>query len=110
MTLLDARAPERYRGEIEPVDPVPGHIPGALNAPTTANLDDSGHFLPRNELRARYEALPAGKPVVTYCGSGVTACHNALAMRISGLPDPILYVGSYSDWTRSGGSPPGVNL
>ncbi len=113
VTLLDARGPERYRGEIEPVDPVPGHIPGALSAPTAANLDVAGRFLPHDELRARYEALAAGKPVVTSCGSGVTACHNALAMRLSGLPDPILYAGSYSDWTRSGmpvatGSAPGA--
>ena len=114
VTLLDARAPERYRGEIEPVDPVAGHIPGALSAPTTANLDESGHFLPRDDLRARYDALgPVGRPVVTSCGSGVTACHNALAMRLAGLPDPILYAGSYSDWTRSGlpvatGPEPGV--
>lgn len=103
VTLLDARAPERYRGEIEPVDPVAGHIPGALSAPTAANLDERGRFLPRDDLWARYAALgPAGRPVVTSCGSGVTACHNALAMRLCGLPDPILYAGSYSDWTRSG--------
>src|SRR5512141_341893 len=103
LTLLDARAPERYRGEIEPVDPVAGHIPGALSAPTSANLDKSGRFLPRDQLRARFAALGAvGRPVVTSCGSGVTACHNAFAMRLAGLPDPILYAGSYSDWTRSG--------
>jgi thiosulfate/3-mercaptopyruvate sulfurtransferase len=102
VTLIDARAPERYRGEAEPIDPVAGHIPGALNVPTDANLDADGRFLPRDELRARYQALAAGKPVVASCGSGVTSCHNALAMRIAGLPDPILYAGSYSDWTRSG--------
>jgi len=102
LTLLDARAPERYRGEIEPVDPAAGHIPGALSAPTAANLDEAGRFLARDVLRARYETLARGRPVVAYCGSGVTACHNALAMRLAGLPDPILYAGSYSDWTRSG--------
>jgi thiosulfate/3-mercaptopyruvate sulfurtransferase len=102
-TLLDARAPERYRGEVEPVDPLPGHIPGALNAPTTGNLDATGRFLPRDELRARFATLaPPDRPVVSACGSGVTACHNALAMRLAGLPDPLLYAGSYSDWTRSG--------
>lgn len=100
--LLDARAPERYRGEVEPVDPVAGHIPTALSAPTIANLDASGQFLAPGELGERYGHLLHGdRPAVTYCGSGTTACHNSLAMRLAGLPDPILYVGSYSDWSRS---------
>ncbi|HET6379948.1 MAG TPA: sulfurtransferase [candidate division Zixibacteria bacterium] len=116
VTLLDARAPERYRGEIEPVDPVPGHIPTARSAPATANLGPDGRFLARDALRRRFETLAASGEVVTSCGSGTTACHNALAMRIAGLPDPVLYVGSYSDWSRSGmpvatgpepGDPPG---
>jgi thiosulfate/3-mercaptopyruvate sulfurtransferase len=103
LSLLDARAPERYRGEVEPIDPVAGHIPTALNSPTTLNLDPSGRFLDRANLGARFQEVVApGRPVVTYCGSGTTACHNALAMRLAGLPDPILYVGSYSDWSRSG--------
>ena len=105
MTVLDARAGERYRGEVEPIDPVAGHIPGAVSAPSGGNVDANGRFLPLDQLRARFAALgiPAnGKPVVTSCGSGVVACHNALAMRHAGLPDPILYAGSYSDWTRSG--------
>jgi thiosulfate/3-mercaptopyruvate sulfurtransferase len=102
VTLLDARAPERYQGQVEPVDPIAGHIPGALSAPSAANLAANGRFLSRDELRARYLDLAAGKPVVNSCGSGVTACHNALAMRIAGLPNPMLYAGSYSDWTRSG--------
>jgi thiosulfate/3-mercaptopyruvate sulfurtransferase len=102
LTLLDARAPERYRGEVEPIDPVAGHIATALSAPTAANLGADGRFLAPAELRQRYSGLVDGRPVVTYCGSGTTACHNSLAMRIAGLPDPILYVGSYSDWSRSG--------
>jgi thiosulfate/3-mercaptopyruvate sulfurtransferase len=103
VTLLDARAPERYRGETEPVDPLPGHIPTAISAPTAGNLGPDGRFLPPDALRRRFEALgaPAGE-LVTSCGSGTNACHHALAMRIAGLPDPILYVGSYSDWSRSG--------
>ncbi len=102
LTLLDARAPARYRGEIEPIDPVAGHIASAVNAPTAANLGPDGRFLAPAELRRRYSEMIDGRPVVTYCGSGTTACHNSLAMRIAGLPDPILYVGSYSDWSRSG--------
>ncbi|MEP7378351.1 MAG: sulfurtransferase [Chloroflexota bacterium] len=101
MTVLDARAGERYRGETEPIDLIPGHIPGAVSAPATGNLDASGRFLAPNELRARFATLATGKPFVTMCGSGVVACHNALAMRQAGLSDPILYAGSYSDWTRS---------
>ncbi|HSH21297.1 MAG TPA: sulfurtransferase [Candidatus Caenarcaniphilales bacterium] len=104
VTLLDARAPERYRGEVEPIDPAAGHIPTAVNLPTSGNLDNSGRFLPPAELRERFSAVTeAGdRDVVTSCGSGTTACHHALAMRLSGLPDPILYVGSFSDWSRSG--------
>jgi thiosulfate/3-mercaptopyruvate sulfurtransferase len=113
--LLDARAGPRYRGEVEPIDPLPGHIPTSLSAPTDGNLGPDGRFRSPNELEARFAALrdaaaatgmpaaadPAG-PVVTSCGSGVSACHNALAMRIAGLPDPILYPGSFSDWSRAG--------
>jgi thiosulfate/3-mercaptopyruvate sulfurtransferase len=103
VVLLDARAPERYRGEIEPVDPVAGHIPTALSAPNTANLGSDGRFLPAEVLTERFWALgTTGRQVVSSCGSGVTACHNALAMRVAGLPDPLLYPGSYSDWSRSG--------
>lgn len=103
ISLLDARAAERFRGEIEPIDPVPGHIPTAISAPLLGNLDESGRFLAQPALIARFAGLVASdRPTVTYCGSGVNACHNALAMRLAGLPDPILYVGSYSDWSRSG--------
>ena len=104
VVLLDARAGERYRGELEPVDPVPGHIPGAVSAPSGGNLGPDGRFLPPPALRERYAGLGcrnAGE-VVASCGSGVTACHTALAMRLAGLPDPILYPGSFSDWARAG--------
>ena len=118
VTLLDARAGARYRGEVEPIDAVAGHIPTAVSAPTDGNLGADGRFLPRADLAARFRELGAGagggaeRPVVTSCGSGVSACHHALAMRAAGLPDPLLYPGSYSDWTQQGlpvavGSEPG---
>jgi thiosulfate/3-mercaptopyruvate sulfurtransferase len=101
--LLDARAGPRYRGEVEPIDPVAGHIPTARNAPTDGNLGPDGRFLSADALRERFEALGAdGDDVVTSCGSGVSACHLSLAMRIAGLPDPILYPGSWSDWSTAG--------
>jgi thiosulfate/3-mercaptopyruvate sulfurtransferase len=108
VALLDARAAPRYRGETEPIDPVAGHIPTAVSAPFADNLGPDGRFLPPAELRARFAALGADDSgadagaVVTSCGSGTSACHHSLAMRVAGLPDPILYVGSYSDWSRSG--------
>jgi thiosulfate/3-mercaptopyruvate sulfurtransferase len=106
VTLLDARGAPRYRGETEPVDPVAGHIPTALSAPIDGNLDASGTVKSVDELRARYGELGivAGEPteVVVSCGSGTSAAHHSLAMRAAGLPDPMLYVGSYSDWSRSG--------
>ena len=102
VTLLDARAPERYRGEVEPIDPKMGHIPTAKSAPATANLDADGRFKAAADLRQRFEELePDGRPVVTYCGSGTTGAHHVLAMRVAGLPDPTLYVGSFSDWSSS---------
>ncbi|MEO7663567.1 MAG: sulfurtransferase [Candidatus Limnocylindrales bacterium] len=113
--LLDARAAPRYRGEVEPIDAVAGHIPTALNAPTDGNLAGDGRFLEPVQLRERFDDLrsaarsgglavdeDAAGLVVTSCGSGVSACHNALAMRIAGLPDPLLYPGSYSDWSLAG--------
>jgi Rhodanese-related sulfurtransferase len=105
LVLLDARGGPRYRGEIEPIDRVPGHIPTARNAPTDENLGPDGRLLGGDELAARFRVLGAdgsGGPVVSSCGSGVSACFNSLAMRVAGLPDPILYPGSYSDWSRSG--------
>jgi thiosulfate/3-mercaptopyruvate sulfurtransferase len=107
VTLLDARAAARYRGEIEPVDPVAGHIPTAISAPFDTNLDLDGRMLGPGALRARYaevgiDAAGQSRDVVVSCGSGTSAAHHSLAMRVAGLPDPILYVGSYSDWSRSG--------
>ena len=113
LTLLDVRAGERYRGEVEPVDPKPGHIPGAISAPSAANVGADGLLRPPDELAARFVDLGAADgEVVVSCGSGVTACHTALAMRVAGLPDPLLYAGSYSDWVGRGlpvviGSEPG---
>lgn len=99
--LLDARSPDRFRGENETLDPVGGHIPGARNRFFRDNLDADGCFRPAAELRREYLALLAGvEPgaVVMTCGSGVTACHNLLAMEIAGLPGARLYAGSWSEW------------
>ena len=101
LLLLDARAAERYRGEAEPIDPVAGHIPGALNRPYTRNVHDDGTFRSPRELRSEFEAMLHGRPpddLVHYCGSGVTACHNLLAMTIAGYPLTRLYPGSWSEW------------
>ncbi len=97
--LVDARAPERYRGETEPIDPVAGHVPGAVNVPTGANLDAKGRFLSPEDLRAVYAAVGAapGVDVATYCGSGVTGCHDVLALEVAGIR-AALYPGGWSDW------------
>ncbi|MBB5216858.1 rhodanese-like domain-containing protein [Parapusillimonas granuli] len=100
-TLLDARTAERYRGENEPIDPVAGHIPGALNRPSTENLQEDCRFKPAERLRQEYLALLGGrKPeqVVHQCGSGITACHNLFAMELAGLGGSALYHGSWSEW------------
>lgn len=99
--LLDARSPERYRGEHEPIDPVAGHIPGAVCVPYLDNLGSDGRFLPPEQLRARFENLLHAVPtdrVVCYCGSGVTAAHDLLALAHAGLGDARLYAGSWSEW------------
>ncbi|WP_100811563.1 sulfurtransferase [Microbacterium sp. BR1] len=99
--LLDVRAPERYRGDVEPIDPRAGHIPGSLNAPTTGNVDEDGWFLPPGTLRARFEELgiDASAPVAVSCGSGVTASHAFVALTLAGLT-PRLYPGSWSQWSN----------
>ncbi|MDP2774985.1 MAG: sulfurtransferase [Nocardioides sp.] len=104
--LVDARAPERYRGEVEPIDPVAGHIPGAVNVPTAHNLTPDGRFRPADELRATYAAVGAvpGADVAAYCGSGVTACHDLLAMEVAGVT-AALYPGSWSGWISDPGRP-----
>ncbi|GAA0911788.1 sulfurtransferase [Nonomuraea longicatena] len=104
--LLDARAAARYRGEVEPIDPVAGHVPGAVSAPTTDNVDPDGRFRPPADLRARFAALGArdGVAVGAYCGSGVTAAHEVLALELAGVP-AALYVGSWSNWVADPSRP-----
>lgn len=104
--LLDARAAERYAGEVEPIDPKAGHIPGAVSAPTTDNLDAEGRFRPAAELRRRFEALGVrdGVDVAAYCGSGVTAAHEVAALAIAGF-DAGLYPGSWSQWSNHDNRP-----
>jgi thiosulfate/3-mercaptopyruvate sulfurtransferase len=104
--LLDARARERYRGEQEPIDPVAGHIPGAVSAPTTANVSADGRFLPAAGLRARFATLGAVSAgmVGVYCGSGVTAAHEVLALELAGIRAS-LYVGSWSNWVADPARP-----
>ena len=101
--LIDARTPERYRGEQEPIDPVAGHIPGALNHAFQLNLDNEGLFLSAGPLRKQFKQLigtTTPEQVVHYCGSGVTACHNLLAMEHAGLTGSKLYTGSWSEWIK----------
>jgi thiosulfate/3-mercaptopyruvate sulfurtransferase len=105
--VLDARAGERYRGEVASVDPKPGHIPGAVSAPTAENLNPDGSFRSAAELAARFRALGAepGAPVGVYCGSGVTAAHQMAALTIAGFDDVVLYPGSWSQWASLPGRP-----
>jgi len=101
--LLDARAEDRFTGDREPLDTVAGHIPGALNLPFDDNLAFSGDFLEAAELHEQFSAVTGGhdpQQVIHMCGSGVTACHNVLAMEIAGLPGSKLYPGSWSEWIR----------
>lgn len=104
--LIDARAGERYRGETEPVDARPGHIPGAVSVPWSTNLDEHGRFLPPDVLRARYGGLGAvERPVIAYCGSSLTATHDLLAMELAGIEGGTLYEGSWSDWSSDPARP-----
>jgi len=107
-TLVDARAPARYRGDQEPIDPVAGHIPGALNRFWQQNLEADGHFRSPAALRAEFEGLLGGAradQAIHYCGSGVSACHNLLAMAHAGLDGSLLYPGSWSEWCRDPARP-----
>lgn len=102
--LIDARTPERFRGELEPIDPIAGHIPNAINRPFQHNLDSDGLFLSPTELQTQFKYLTGGvapEQVVHMCGSGVTACHNLLAMEYAGLRGSQLYAGSWSEWIRN---------
>ena len=100
-TLFDARGADRFAGRNETVDPVAGHVPGAISMPFTANLGPDQRFLPASQLRERWAAIAArsdSAPLVSMCGSGVTACHNLLALELAGFPAAQLYVGSFSEW------------
>ena len=104
--LLDARAAARYRGEVEPIDPRAGHIPGARSAPSAGNLDAQGRFLAPEALRERFAevGLEPGTPAAAYCGSGVTAAHEVAALALAGI-DAALYAGSWSQWSNEEGRP-----
>ena len=108
--LIDARAAERFRGDEEPVDPRPGHIPGARNAPWQGNVDAEGRFRDPAELRERFSGVGVDDPerVVVYCGSGVTACHDLLALELAGLGGARLYPGSWSEWSGHPDAPAAV--
>jgi thiosulfate/3-mercaptopyruvate sulfurtransferase len=103
IALVDARGADRFAGENETIDPVAGHVPGATNRPFSRNLDARSRFLPADELRRQWTQLLGSRPaseVVAMCGSGVTACHNLLALELAGLPGAKLYPGSWSEWIR----------
>lgn len=111
LPLVDARDPERYRGEVEPIDPRAGHIPGARNHCWKRNLAADGRFLPAPALQEAFRASLGTLPdaeTVHYCGSGVSACHNVLAQVHAGLPEPRLYCGSWSEWCRDPQRPAGI--
>ena len=102
-TIIDARAPARFRGEMEPLDPVAGHIPGALNRPFTMNLNAQGFFKSPAELKSEFDALLGSRDaskVIHHCGSGVSAVPNVLAMKIAGYPATQLFAGSWSEWSN----------
>ncbi len=103
--IIDARAEVRFRGDQEPLDPVAGHVPGARCLPASANLDEAGRFLSTEELRQRFADLPEHARIICMCGSGVTACHNILALELTGRDDAVLYPGSWSEWIRDPSRP-----
>jgi thiosulfate/3-mercaptopyruvate sulfurtransferase len=102
--IVDVRNPERYKGSVEPIDLIAGHIPGAINIPFTENLDVNGMFLSPDSIRKKYEsflAIKQSENIVVHCGSGVTACHTILAFSYANMTIPTLYVGSWSEWSRN---------
>jgi thiosulfate/3-mercaptopyruvate sulfurtransferase len=110
--VIDVRITERYDGKVEPIDPIAGHIPGAINIPLSENLDGNGCFLPSSDLALKYQKYIEDKPIeniIVHCGSGVTACHTLLAFNYAGLGLPKLYVGSWSEWCRNN-NPIGTNI
>lgn len=103
--IIDVRESERFRGIVEPIDKIAGHIPGAENLPFSENLDENGLFLPQEKLKEKYLKIFNGRSsenIIVHCGSGVTACHTLLAITVAGLDIPNLYVGSWSEWSRNG--------
>ena len=107
-TVVDARGAPRYRGEVEPLDPIAGHIPGALNRPFTDNFTADGRFKDADQLKAEWTQVLAGRPassVVHHCGSGVSAVPNLIAMELAGFGPTALYAGSWSEWSRTPGLP-----
>ena len=107
-TVLDARAAERYRGDVEPMDPVAGHIPDALNRSHLNNLGEQGRFKPAEQLRQEFQDLLgsiSAEMVVHQCGSGITACHNLFAMELAGLSGSSIYPGSWSEWVSDASRP-----
>ena len=107
--LIDARARARFAGEEEPIDPVAGHIPGAISLPCLDNLDSSGHFKSAQDLAQRFAAI-GGDPMVCYCGSGITATHNILALLVAGFAEPTLYPASWSGWIEDPSRPVATTL
>lgn len=104
--LVDARATPRFNGEVEPIDPIAGHVPGALNRPFADNMTAAGIFKPADQLAQEWSSLVnVDKPVIHMCGSGVTACHNILAMAHAGMVNSVLYAGSWSEWIRDSQRP-----
>ncbi|MDN6401301.1 MAG: sulfurtransferase, partial [Brachybacterium sp.] len=108
--VVDARAPERYRGEVEPIDPRAGHVPGAVNLPFDGNLDENGRFMDPQELRRRFEAagVSADRETIVYCGSGGTATHDLLALESAGFTRLRLFPGSWSQWSAEEARPVAV--
>lgn len=102
--VIDVRAKTRYNGDVEPIDPIAGHIPGAINVPFETHLENDGRYMSAGELKEKYTQVLGEIPsnqTILHCGSGVTACHTALALEIAGFDPPALYIGSWSEWSRN---------